>query len=290
MIPLSSGREEPGQYNSGYLNETTKRTLRRAVLKAVCIPGFQVPIAGYEMPLPAGWGTGGMQVTSALIGQDDVLKVIDQGADDSINATSIRNFFQRVTDIRTTVRTQEATIIQSRHRIPEGQLTENQIVVLQVPIPEPMRYLEPSDAATRRQHAFQDYGMLYVRLYEEKVEIGDAKSGTNHPVRVNGRYFAAPSPIPTYDNPKLDDNPALFLFGAGRNRRIYAIPPYSKVESLSFDDQPFSAGRPAGKCSLCGSDETYLDIVAGDDGERSYTCSDTSFCAERREKASGARA
>ncbi|QRM33377.1 alpha-D-ribose 1-methylphosphonate 5-phosphate C-P-lyase PhnJ (plasmid) [Microvirga sp. VF16] len=286
---MGSGREEPSQYSSGYLNETTKRTLRRAILKAVCIPGFQIPIAGYEMPLPPGWGTGGMQVTAALIGRDDVLKVIDQGADDSINATSIRKFFERVTDIRTTVRTADATMIQSRHRIPEGQLTENQIVVLQVPVSEPLRYLEPSDAVTRRQHASQDYGMLYVRLYEDRIRVGDAKSGTNHPVRVNDRYFVAPSPIPISDNPRLDGSPALVLFGAGRNRRIYAIPPYTKVESLSFDDQPFSIKRPMGTCMLCGAHDTYLDIVAGDDGERSYTCSDTSYCAERREKSEGHR-
>jgi alpha-D-ribose 1-methylphosphonate 5-phosphate C-P lyase len=42
------------------------------------------------MPLPYGWGTGGIQVTAAIIGRDDVLKVIDQGADDTTNAVSIR--------------------------------------------------------------------------------------------------------------------------------------------------------------------------------------------------------
>ena len=31
-----------------------------------------------------------------------------------------------------------------------------------------------------------------------------------------------PSPIPKFDNPKLDDCPALQLFGAGREKRIYA--------------------------------------------------------------------
>ncbi len=45
-------------YNNGYLDEQTKRTLRRAILKAVAIPGYQVPFAGREMPMPYGWGTG----------------------------------------------------------------------------------------------------------------------------------------------------------------------------------------------------------------------------------------
>ena len=83
-------------YNSGYLDEQSKRTLRRAILKAVAIPGYQVPFAGREMPMPYGWGTGGIQLTASLIGEEDVLKVIDQGADDTTNAVSIRQFFQRV--------------------------------------------------------------------------------------------------------------------------------------------------------------------------------------------------
>ena len=48
-----------------------------------------------------------------------------------------------------------------------------------------------------------------------------------------------PSPIPKFDNPKLDDCPALQLFGAGREKRIYAVPPYTKVKSLDFEDHPF---------------------------------------------------
>ncbi len=35
-------------YNNGYLDEQTKRTIRRAILKAVAIPGYQVPFAGRE--------------------------------------------------------------------------------------------------------------------------------------------------------------------------------------------------------------------------------------------------
>ena len=51
------------------------------------------------MPMPYGWGTGGVQVTAAILGPDDVLKVIDQGADDTTNAVSIRAFFQKVANV-----------------------------------------------------------------------------------------------------------------------------------------------------------------------------------------------
>src|SRR5690606_29153704 len=109
-------------YNFAYLDEQTKRMIRRALLKAVAIPGYQVPFGGREMPLPYGWGTGGMQLTAAILGSNDVLKVIEQGADDTTNAVSIRRFFSRTAGVRTTVDTTEATVIQTRHRIPETAL------------------------------------------------------------------------------------------------------------------------------------------------------------------------
>ena len=89
-------------YNFAYLDEQTKRMIRRAILKAIAIPGYQVPFASREMPMPYGWGTGGVQVTAAILGPDDVLKVIDQGSDDTTNAVSIRKFFAKTAGVRTT--------------------------------------------------------------------------------------------------------------------------------------------------------------------------------------------
>ena len=39
-------------YNFAFLDEQTKRMIRRAILKAVAIPGYQVPFGSREMPLP----------------------------------------------------------------------------------------------------------------------------------------------------------------------------------------------------------------------------------------------
>jgi alpha-D-ribose 1-methylphosphonate 5-phosphate C-P lyase len=100
-------------YNFAYLNEQTKRMIRRAILKAVAIPGYQVPFAAREMPMPLGWGTGGVQVTAAILTPEDTLKVIDQGADDTTNAVSIRKFFVKTAGIKITEATDEATIIQT---------------------------------------------------------------------------------------------------------------------------------------------------------------------------------
>ena len=149
-------------YNFAYLDEQTKRMIRRAILKAIAIPGYQVPFASREMPMPYGWGTGGVQVTAAIIGPDDVLKVIDQGADDTTNAVSIRAFFQKVANVAVTTHTKDATIIQTRHRIPEEKLGEGQVLVYQVPIPEPLRFLEPRETETRKMHALEEYGLMHV--------------------------------------------------------------------------------------------------------------------------------
>ena len=127
-------------YNFAYLDEQTKRMIRRAILKGLAIPGYQVPFASREMPMPYGWGTGGVQVSAATLTPEDTLKVIDQGADDTTNAISIRKFFEKTAKIATTEKTSSASVIQTRHRIPEEQLTEDQILVYQVPIPEPLRY------------------------------------------------------------------------------------------------------------------------------------------------------
>jgi len=272
-----------GEYNFAYLDESTKRMLRRALLKAVAIPGYQVPFGGREMPLPYGWGTGGIQVTAAIIGQQDVLKVIDQGSDDTTNAINIRRFFARVTGVRTTEATREASIIQTRHRIPETPLAEGQIMVYQVPIPEPLRWLEPSETETRTMHALAEYGGMHVKLYEDIARHGHIATTYDYPVIVNDRYMMRPSPIPKFDNPKLDASPALMLFGAGREKRVYAVPPYTRVRSLDFEDHPFEVERWEGSCAHCGATDSYLDeIILDDQGTRRFVCSDTEYCATRQ--------
>ena len=159
-------------YNFAYLDEQTKRMIRRAILKGLAVPGYQVPFASRAMPLPSGWGTGGVQVTAATLVPDDSLKVIDQGADDTTNAVSIRKFFDRTAGVATTAETKKASVIQTRHRIPEADLSEDQILVYQVPIPEPLRFLEPREMETRKMHSLEEYGLMHVKLYEDISQHG----------------------------------------------------------------------------------------------------------------------
>ena len=265
-----------------YLDEQTKRLIRRALLKAIAIPGHQVPFAGREMPLPYGWGTGGIQVTAAVIGPNDCLKVIDQGADDTTNAVNIRRFFAKTTGVATTTKTEQASIIQTRHRIPEKPLKAGQILVFQVPIPEPLRWIEPRALECLRMHALQDYGAMQLRLYEDIAQHDEIATSYDYPVMVDGRQLMSPSPIPKFDNPKLHCSPALMLFGAGREKRVYAVPPYTKVRSLDFEDYPFEVQRWSVACVRCGSTNHFLDeMVADDEGGRLFICSDTDACEDK---------
>ncbi|MHC1713339.1 MAG: alpha-D-ribose 1-methylphosphonate 5-phosphate C-P-lyase PhnJ [Solidesulfovibrio sp.] len=279
------------QYNFAYLDEQTKRMIRRALLKAVAVPGYQVPFASREMPLPYGWGTGGIQVTASVLTDQDTLKVIDQGSDDTTNAVSIRRFFQRTAGVAVTTKTQEASVIQTRHRIPEQPLREGQVLVYQVPIPEPLRFMEPRETDTRTMHALEEYGVMHVKLYEDISRHGRIATSYDYPVLVNGRYVMSPSPIPRFDNPKMHMSPALQLFGAGREQRVYAVPPYTSVKSLDFEDYPFSVDTWDEPCCLCGASDTYLDeIVLDDGGNRMFVCSDSDHCAKRQAEAAGKEA
>jgi len=285
-------------YNYAYLDEHTKREVRRSMLKAVAIPGHQVPYASRPMPLARGWGTGGIQASLSLLGPKDTFKVIDQGADESVNAANIRRLAENAAEVETTTDTTEADLIQSRHRIPEEVLTAEQRLVLQVPITDPLRKVDPSDAANRRRHAHRNYGKMWVHLYENVVEYGEINIASRYPTMVAGRYLMDPSPIPRWDVPKLDDADHLTVLAAGREARIYAVPPHTAVEPLAFEDRVFTVERfPDQACHACGSTDTYLVELseepgsAGDDHDDStragfdtrYACNDASFCAKRRE-------
>ncbi len=284
-LDLAASNSSPPAVESGfnfaYLDEQTKRSIRRGLLKAVAIPGHQIPFSSREMPMSYGWGTGGIQLTASVIGQNDVLKVIDQGADDTTNAVNIRRFFKRVCGVETTEHTEHATLIQTRHRIPETPLQPGQIMVYQVPIPEPLRWIEPSEVETCKMHALEEYGAMYVRLYEDITTFGEIATAYDYPVMVHSRYMMRPSPIPRFDNPKLHMSPALQLFGAGREKRLYAVPPYTQVKSLDFDDHPFTVETWDKACEFCGSTTSYLDeVVTNDQGDRLWICSDTDYCQQ----------
>lgn len=285
--PSASGNA----YNFGFLDEYAKKEVRRAVLKAIAIPGYQVPYASREMPMGRGFGTGGLQLTLSLIGPDEIVKIIDQGSDDSVNAVNLRTFIEMTCPgVSTTAKTAECTLIQSRHRIPEKPLTSAQILVLQVPYPDPLVVVEPSEDKRKTMHGEADYSRLLVKLYEDIVKFNEITISHRYPTRINGHYVIDPSPIPRWDVPKLDDSAALVLFGAGREKKLYAVPPHTRAEPLAFSDVPFRVENfldDAGQrltCAHCGSVNSFLDEFANDSGSKMYQCSDSDWCDSHAEQ------
>lgn len=265
-------------YNYAYIDESTKKEIRRKLLKAVALPGYQVPYSSPEMPISRGWGTGGLHITLALIGKEDVFKIIDQGSDASVNACNLRDFVHKCTACQTTFHTHEATIIQTRHRITEEKLRADQIMVFQVPQPEPLRRVERYEFRTRQMHAEADYAKMWVALYEAFVRYGAVMRGAGYPVMVHERYVMAPSPIPRWDVPNLHMSENLYLFGAGREKRLYAVPPHTKVVPLEFEDVKFDIEDFTDKlCELTKYGPAFMDELYQDDGSRKFVINDSNF-------------
>ena len=97
LVELAGGPSPHQQ--TGILDEYSKREIRRAVLSAVAVPGYQVPFGSREMPVARGWGSGGLQVTLGIIGAGDTVKVIDQGDDAGVNATNLRRLITLATEV-----------------------------------------------------------------------------------------------------------------------------------------------------------------------------------------------
>ena len=272
----------------GFLDASARREIRRKIVKAIAVPGCQVPYASREVPIARGWGTGGLQVTLTLIRPDSVVKVIDQGADDGVNAASIRRFLTRVSGARETWDTAEATIVQSRHRVPEERLTADQVLVLQVPNPEPLRPVQPNMSVARQMHADADYGRLWLVLYEQLVRAGRIMQGAAYPALVNGRHVMTPSPIPRWDVPKLDGAEHLTLLSAGREKRLYAVPPHTRVEPLVFSDVPYKVEDHANLvCHRSGLKGFFMNEMPQADGSARHEISDSNLGIKAIRRAEG---
>jgi len=272
----------------GFLDASAKREIRRKMIKAVCVPGCQMPYASREVPMARGWGTGGLQVSLTLINPRTRVKVIDQGADDSVNAASIRRFLARVSGAPTTLDTLDADLIQSRHRIPEEMLREDQVLVLQVPNPEPLRSVQPNMSIARQMHADADYGRIWLQIYEQIVRSGRVMQGASYPSMVNGRHVMTPSPIPRWDVPKLNMAKHLTILSAGREKRIFAVPPYTRVEPLVFDDVPYKVEEHGElTCYRSGAKGLFMNEIPQDDGSSKFEISDSEYGVKSIRKVDG---
>lgn len=149
---------------------------------------------------------------------------------------------------------------------------------------DPLRWVEPNLERATIMHSEADYGKMWVYMYEcgagRRSAHRQPVSGDRQPALPDGYH-----PHPRWDVPKLHMADTLYLFGAGREKRIYAVPPYTVVEPLQFEDYPFRTEyRPGQRCARCGAEHTFLTehFVSDSNGGRwETTCSDAAYCAKR---------
>ena len=216
-----------------------------------------------EMPLPYGWGTGGIQVTASVIGPDDVLKVIDQGADDTTNAVTIRRFFARTAGVRTTdahargdadpdapPHPRDAAARRPDHRLPGAAA----------------RAAALAGAARRRDAAAacaaRTTALMHVKLYED---IAPARPRRDH-LRLSGAR-ERPLPDGALADPEVrqpQDAPMPGAAAVRRRPREAASTPcrrYTQCEPglRGPPVRPSSAGPTAARCAA--ATDSFLDEV-----------------------------
>jgi alpha-D-ribose 1-methylphosphonate 5-phosphate C-P lyase len=157
-----------------------------------------------------------------------------------------------------------------------------------VPDPEPLRRVQPNISEARIMHADADYGLMWLQLYEQLVRFGRFIQGASYPVMVNHRYVMSPSPIPRWDNPKLHWAAHLTLLSAGREKRLYAVPPYTDVRPLEFDDVFFEIeNQHDWVCTDTGGRYKFMNEIPQPNGTSTYQISDTGYADKLLQQAKG---
>lgn len=68
------------------------------------------------------------------------------------------------------------------------------------------------------------------------------------------------------------------ILSAGREKRIFAVPPYTKVEPLVFSDVPYKVEEHAElTCSRTGTKGFFMSEIPQDDGSSAFEVSDSEW-------------
>lgn len=251
------------------------------LFKVVVIFGYQVFFGGCEMLLFYGWGIGGMQVIVVIFGVDDVFKVIDQGVDDIINVVFIWCFFVCIVGVVIIEWILEVMVIQICYWILEIVLSGEQIMVYQVLIFELLCFIEFFEVEIWIMYVFDDYGVMYVKFYEDIVIFGYIVISYVYLVMVDECYVMDFLLIFKFDNFKLDMSLVLMLFGVGCEKCLYVVLLFIWVVSLDFEDYFFEVQCWEESCVFCGSYEFYLDeLIVDDCGGKCFVCFDIDYCMQ----------
>ncbi len=119
------------------------------------------------------------------------------GSDASINACSIRDFVQSMTAAGRHSTPPKPPSSKPGTASPKRRSPTNRSSSSRSPS-EPLRAVDAYEYRTRQMHGEADYAKMWVSLYEQFVRHGDIMLGAGYPVKVNGRYIMATSPIPRW--------------------------------------------------------------------------------------------
>jgi len=78
--------------------------------------------------------------------------------------------------------------------------------------------------------------------------------------------------------PKLHQSAHLTLLSAGREKRLYAVPPYTDVRPLEFDDVPFRVEQQRDwVCYRTGAHNKFMNEIPQQEGGSTYEISDSGY-------------
>jgi alpha-D-ribose 1-methylphosphonate 5-phosphate C-P lyase len=141
----------------------------------------------------------------------------------------------------------------------------------------------------RQMHGDADYGRMWLQLYEQIVRSGRVMQGAAYPSLVNGRFVMTPSPIPRWDVPKLHMARHLTILSAGREKRLHAVPPFTRVEPLVFDDVPYRVEAHGHlTCHRSGARGFFMNEIPQADGSALHEVSDSDLGVKTIRRAEGA--
>jgi alpha-D-ribose 1-methylphosphonate 5-phosphate C-P lyase len=119
---------------------------------------------------------------------------------------------------------------------------------------------------------------MHVKLYEDIARFGHIATTYAYPVKVNGALRDGPVADAEIRQSEDAHVAALQLFGAGREKRIYAMPPYTGGQPR-FRGPSLRAPAQGLPCALCGAEDSISTRSSLDDkGGRMFVCSDTDHC------------
>ncbi|MEP5212677.1 alpha-D-ribose 1-methylphosphonate 5-phosphate C-P-lyase PhnJ [Sulfitobacter pontiacus] len=88
----------------------------------------------------------------------------------------------------------------------------------------------------------------------------------------------APSPIPRWDVPKLHMAPHLTILSAGCEKRIFAVPLFTRVEPLVFDGVPYKVEDHGDLiCHRSGARGFFMNEIPSPDGSSAHALCQASW-------------